>query len=150
MKINKITNDSFETKELGKKIAKKLLEDKKDRERAQILALKGELGSGKTTFLQGFAKGLGIEEKVLSPTFVIFKKFKIKDPDFYLFYHIDCYRIKNSKELLSLGFEDFVKNPKNIIAIEWAEKVKDILPENKITIDFKIKEISKRKIIIRK
>ena len=148
MKITKITNNSFETALLGKEMAKKILKNRQNK-KAQILALQGELGGGKTTFLQGFAKGLGIKEHILSPTFVIFKKFKIQDPFFNLFYHIDCYRLKNSKDLLSLGFEEFSSNPKNIIAIEWAEIIEDALPKNKISIHFKFEDKKRRTIIIK-
>lgn len=147
MKITRITNNYFETTSLGEEIAKKILKNKKNKE-AQILALEGDLGAGKTTFLQGFAKGLGVKEHILSPTFVIFKKFKIKNPSFNLFYHIDCYRLKNSKDLLGLGFKKFSSNPKNIIAIEWAEIVKDILPKDKISIGFKCENEKTRIITI--
>ena len=148
MKITKITNNSLETALLGEEIAKKTLKNRQNK-KAQILALYGELGGGKTTFLQGFAKGLGIKERILSPTFVIFKKFKIQYPFFDLFYHIDCYRLKNSKDLLGLGFGEFSSNPKNIIAIEWAEIIEDALPKNKISIHFKIEDEKRRIITIK-
>ena len=148
MKITKTTNNSLETILFGEQIAKKILENRQNK-KAQILALYGDLGAGKTTFLQGFAKGLGIKERVLSPTFVIFKKFKIQDSFFNLFYHIDCYRLKDSKDLLSLGFEEFSSNSKNIIAIEWSEIVEDILPENKISIHFEFKDEKRRIITIK-
>ena len=148
MKITKITNNSLETILFGEEIAKKILKNRQNK-KAQILALYGDLGAGKTTFLQGFAKGLGIKERVLSPTFVIFKKFKIQDSFFNLFYHVDCYRLKDSKDLLGLGFEEFSSNSKNIIAIEWAEIIEDILPENKISIHFEFKDEKKRIITIK-
>jgi len=99
--------------------------------------------------LQGFAKGLGIKENVLSPTYVIFKKFKINDSFFNLFYHMDCYRLKDSKDLLSLGFEEFSSNPKNIIAIEWAEIIEDALLENVISIHLEFKNKKERIITIK-
>ncbi len=148
MKITKITNNSLETTLLGEEMAKKILKNRQNK-KAQILALQGGLGTGKTTFLQGFAKGLGVKERVLSPTFVIFKKFKIQDSFFNLFYHIDCYRLKNSKDLLSLGFEEFYSNPQNIIAIEWAEIIEEILPKNKISIRFEFKDEKRRTITIK-
>jgi len=148
MKTTKITNNSLETSLLGEDIAKEILKNKQNK-KAQILALSGDLGAGKTTFLQGFAKGLGIKEHILSPTFVIFKKFKIKNPSFNLFYHIDCYRLKDSKDLLGLGFEEFFSNPKNIIAIEWSEIISDILPKDKTSIHFEFKDEEKRIITIK-
>jgi len=148
MKITKITKNSFETALLGEEVAKKVLKNKQNK-KAQVLALYGDLGAGKTTFLQGFARGLGIKENILSPTFVIFKKFKIQDSSFNLFYHIDCYRLKGSKDLLNLGFEKFSSNPKNIIAIEWSEIIEDILPKNKISIHLKLEDEKRRTIIIK-
>ena len=102
----------------------------------KLLALRGNLGGGKTTFLQGFAKGLGIKEKILSPTFVILKRFKVTKV-FENFYHIDCYRLKDSKDILELDFKKIVSDPNNIIAVEWPEKIKKVLPTDLIKLDFK-------------
>jgi len=146
MKI--ITNNFNQTKKLGEALAKKIKSRKKDK--ALVLGLSGDLGGGKTTFLQGFAKGLGIKEKVLSPTFVILKRFKIKDLRFKNFYHIDCYRLNRDKEILVLGFKEIISDPKNIIAIEWAEKIKKIIPKNTIWIKFEFIDENKRKIRISK
>jgi len=155
-----LTFSPTQTKNLGKKIAEKILQ-KRFSQRAVVLALEGSLGAGKTTFLQGFAKGIGIEDKILSPTFVILKKFKIpvcitKQNDerelnskFKNFYHIDCYRIKQSKELSELGFEKIISNPKNIICIEWADKIKKILPRDTIWLKFEVKNKNQRKITLK-
>lgn len=129
------TNSPSQTKKIGKILAKDLLKTKL-KKTVFTLALEGDLGGGKTTFLQGFAKGLGIKEKILSPTFVILKKFRIKNRKFQFFYHIDCYRLKKSKEILDLGFKEIISNPKNIIAIEWADKIKKVLPKNSIRLKF--------------
>jgi len=134
-----IVNNPKQTKDLGKEIAKKALKSKK----AFVIGLQGELGAGKTTFTQGFAKALGIKDKILSPTFVIFKKFKLKNK--YL-YHIDCYRIRNSKELIDLGFKEIINNPLNIVVIEWADKINRIMPKNALWIKFEFIDELKRKI----
>jgi tRNA threonylcarbamoyladenosine biosynthesis protein TsaE len=84
-----ITKSAEETQKLGKKIAGEM----KSRKTAVVLGLQGDLGSGKTTFLQGFARGLNIKEKILSPTFVIMKKFQAPTQNFKYLYHLDCYRI---------------------------------------------------------
>jgi tRNA threonylcarbamoyladenosine biosynthesis protein TsaE len=94
--------------------------------------------------LQGFAKGLEIRQKVLSPTFLIMKKFKIDGSNFL--YHFDCYRIKGPGEILTLGFKKIIQNPKNIVCIEWADRIKSILPENTIWINFEFLDKNKRKI----
>ncbi|MDD3170490.1 MAG: tRNA (adenosine(37)-N6)-threonylcarbamoyltransferase complex ATPase subunit type 1 TsaE [Candidatus Paceibacterota bacterium] len=140
-----ISCNSSETKRAGKELALKILSAP---EKRRVLALKGGLGAGKTTFLQGFAKGLNIRKKILSPTFVIFNRFKLKSPYFENFYHFDCYRIENFKEMESLGFKEIVSSPKNIVAIEWPEKIKKILPRKIIELKFKILGEDKRKIII--
>jgi len=160
-----LTSSPFQTKKLGEILAKEILKNKKKKRapkesnlptgRALVLGLEGELGRGKTTFLQGFAKGLGIKEKILSPTFVIIKKFKIRvdscsdSCSFVYFYHIDCYRIEKPKEILDLGFKEIISSPQNIIAIEWAEKIKKILPKNTIWINFKFIDKNTRKLIIK-
>jgi len=115
---------------------------------AIILGLTGELGSGKTTFLKGFAKGLGIKEKILSPTFIIMRKFSISHSFFQNFYHFDCYRIKKPKELLILDFKKIISNPKNIVCLEWVEKIKKILPKNNLIIKFDFINSKTRKITI--
>ncbi len=144
-----ITNNSEQTKNLGEKLAKEILK-KKPKDQAFVIGLEGELGGGKTTFLQGFAKGLGIKEKILSPTFVIVKRFKLKNLSTYKLtnlYHFDCYRIGKSKELLDLGFKKIVSNAKNIIVIEWADKIKRIMPEDVLWIKFDFVDKKKRKIV---
>lgn len=138
-----LTENYLETKEVGEDLAKEI----KRGPGAVVFGLKGDLGAGKTTFLQGFAKGLGIKEKVISPTFVIMNRFDLKGK-FNNFYHLDCYRIEKSKEMESLGFEEIINNPKNIVCIEWPEKIKKLLPEDVISIKFKILDGDKREIII--
>ncbi len=115
---------------------------------AFIIALEGELGSGKTTFLQGFARGLRIKEKILSPTFVIVKRFHVPRSMFYDFYHIDCYRIRKPKEILDLGFKKIISDPENIIAIEWADRIKKFLPKNALVLKFKFIDKLNRKIVL--
>ncbi len=136
-----LTTNPAQTKKLGKSLAQKALKSS-SRKRAFVVGLGGELGSGKTTFLQGFASGLGIRGRVLSPTFIIIRRLKN-------FYHIDCYRIQRPKELLDLGFKKIVDNPQNIIAIEWADRVKKILPKNTVMVKFKPVNKQVRKIRIK-
>jgi tRNA threonylcarbamoyladenosine biosynthesis protein TsaE len=143
-----LTKSEKETEKLGEKIGKKILKEKLDKT-AKILALEGDLGGGKTTFLKGFAKGLGIREKILSPTFILFRKFQIPNSKFQNFYHIDCYRIEKEKEILNLGFREIIKDPKNIVAIEWTDKIKKILPKKVIKIKFKILGKKEREILIK-
>lgn len=103
---------------------------------ATILALRGDLGSGKTTFTQGFLRGLGVKGRVNSPTFVLMKRFKLKNRRFKNAYHIDCYRVKKSSELLSLGLKEIFSNSENIVLIEWPERISRILPKRRINLVF--------------
>ncbi len=153
MRIAYQTNNPFQTKKIGEALAKKILGENL-KEAAQTIGLEGELGGGKTTFLQGFARGLGIKEKILSPTFVILKKFKIpktkqSPKQFQYFYHVDCYRLEKIQDLLVLGFREILTHPQNIIAIEWPNIIKENLPKHTIFISFYFCNHNKRKIIIK-
>lgn len=138
------TENYLETQEIGRCLAEELKSGKK----AAVFGLKGSLGAGKTTFLQGFAKGLGIKEKVVSPTFVIMNRFGIKKGRFRNFYHFDCYRLERAEELENLGYKEIISNPQNIVCIEWPERIKKLLPDDSILINFKILEGDNRKITI--
>jgi len=118
---------------------------------ALVVGLEGDLGSGKTLFVQAMARELQIKEEITSPTFVILKRYKIETKQksrFKYLYHIDCYRINKSEDLMGLGFKEILNNPHNIIAIEWAEKVKKILPKNTLWLKFRHKGGNKREIIL--
>jgi tRNA threonylcarbamoyladenosine biosynthesis protein TsaE len=146
------TKKSFGTRKVAESLAKELASSTL-KNRACVLALEGDLGGGKTTFLQGFAKALGIRDKILSPTFVIMKKFKIparKKLFFKNFYHFDCYRTQNEKDILALGFLEIISDPSNIVAVEWSEKIKKILPSSAIKIKFGFINEEERKIEILK
>lgn len=131
-----ISNSASKTKKIGFDLAKNLKKRQTNQKRSLVVALEGNLGSGKTTFIQGFATGLEVRENVLSPTFLILKKFTIASKNYKNFYHIDAYRLKNPDELLELGFGDLIKNPENLIIIEWADKIKKILPVDFLRIEF--------------
>lgn len=139
------TNSPRETKKLARNLAKKTLKQPSQKG-AVVVGLEGDLGGGKTTFLQGFAKGLGIRQRITSPTFVIMRRFKIYNSRFENFYHIDCYRIKKPKEILDLGWKEIVKDSKNIIAIEWADRIKKIVPVRSFWLKFEFISSNKRKI----
>ncbi len=138
-----LTENCTETKKAGLMLAKEIKQA--TTEKALVIALEGELGAGKTTFLQGFSQGLGIKEKVLSPTFVVFRKYALSSP-WQDFYHFDCYRVQEAKELLALGWEEIIANPKNIVAIEWAGRVSQLLPEEIVTLEFTFINETTRKI----
>ena len=117
------TNGEQETRALGERLGKAA-------EPGQIYTLIGDLGVGKTVFTQGFAKGLGIDEPISSPTFTIVQ---IYDEGRMPFYHFDVYRIGDIEEMEEIGYDDYFFG-EGICLIEWAELIKEILPENRISI----------------
>jgi tRNA threonylcarbamoyladenosine biosynthesis protein TsaE len=92
-------------------------------EKAVILAISGDLGTGKTTITQEIAKILGIKESLVSPTFVIMKKYDIKNGAFKKLIHIDAYRLEKEAELIHLGWEELISDKDNLIIIEWPERI---------------------------
>lgn len=135
-----------------KKIASDFLAGlaKDSHSQAIVVGLYGNLGSGKTTFVQCVAEILAVSEHITSPTFVILKRFKIKDLKFKFesLIHIDAYRLKNSDELHALGFEKLLKDPDNFIFVEWADRVADILPKKQTKLFFEFVDENTRKITI--
>ena len=132
-----------ETKEAAKVFLQKLLPENNC---ATVVALSGDLGSGKTTFVQSIAKILGIKENLTSPTFVLIKNYTLDASRFTLLFHIDAYRLKNGEELKKLGWDETVSNPKNLIFIEWPENVSNAIPKNAIKMSFQFIEEKTRKI----
>jgi len=124
------------TKKIASLLAQEILKQRPQKNQALIIGLQGDLGSGKTTFIQGFAKGLGIKRNLTSPTFLIIRNYKLLTTYYKLLYHIDCYRIKKAKELTVLGFKEIINNPTSLVLIEWADKIKRILPKKMIWIKF--------------
>ena len=98
-----------------------------------VIALIGELGSGKTTFSQAFGLGLGIQDQIGSPTFKLASEYTGSDIKMY---HIDCYRLEHEKDFLNIGGENYLDPADGITLIEWAEKIEKILPTNCIQMNF--------------
>lgn len=172
-----ITKSAEETFQLGKKIGADLKENpyvneadwvpqgwRRKENRALVLTLTGELGSGKTTFLQGLADGLGVKQRIISPTFILLRKYGIlldshigydikgRRPLLKNFYHLDLYRLEGGieEQLVELGYEEFVNEPESIIAVEWAEKASGVYPDDLLWFKFEDLGGDERKIIIRK
>lgn len=122
-----------ETTKQAKQIAKTLTG-------GEILALSGSLGSGKTTFTKALAKELGVTQTVTSPTFVLMQEYKTKklnrDKSLLWLYHLDLYRTKNFAEVSGLGLEEIWGRPEVITVIEWADKIKERIPNKAIELHF--------------
>lgn len=130
---------SKETKMFAARLAYKIISTPRS-PGAAVIALEGNLGAGKTTFVQGFAKALGVKENVLSPTFVLIKVYNLRLTTHNLKHlvHIDCYRIDSFKDLLHLGFREMLKDKDAVILIEWADRIKKIIPtKNTLWIKFR-------------
>src|SRR6185369_304292 len=97
---------------------------------AKVVALVGDLGAGKTTFTQGFLKALGVKRRVISPTFLIMRPYKIAAGAYHRAIHIDCYRLEKPQELIVLGFKEVLAHPGHIVLIEWPELMKKYLPKD--------------------
>jgi len=138
------TTSAKQTRSLGASFGASLLLSV-PRKRALVVALKGELGAGKTTFVQGIAKGLGVQEKILSPTFVVVKSYPVLRAE-RMFYHIDCYRVERVHDLVVLGWGEIVEDMQNIVVIEWPERIQALLPRNRIKVEFTSKGVHERTI----
>jgi tRNA threonylcarbamoyladenosine biosynthesis protein TsaE len=119
------THDPAETRALAGKLMKDLPGD-------AVFALYGGLGSGKTCFVQGMALALGIRRAVTSPTFTLIREYgEGRRP----LYHLDLYRLRDAQEVLDIGFEDYLRAG-GFVAIEWAERAEEILPDNVVRVRF--------------
>lgn len=141
------TQNKEETRALGQVLGTRLIQGKRG-ERAKIMALYGELGSGKTMFVQGLAKGIGIPHRILSPTFILVRRYGLAGKNFSWFYHIDLYRLDKRADFRDLGIIEIFQDPGAIVAIEWAERLGDLLPKECIQVSCYEKSDIKRVINI--
>ena len=146
-----ISKSLVETAEFARNFLKQLA--KGARSGAMVVALYGDLGSGKTTFTQFLAKELGVENYVTSPTFVIEKKYVIPAQagiqGFKTLIHIDCYRLTAPDEMLHLGWSEIAADPNNLIVVEWPERIASILPNDCVKIEFKFVGENEREILVK-
>jgi len=123
---------------LGKKIKK-----------GHLFGLIGDLGAGKTIFVKGFAKGLGVKENITSPTFVVMKVYDVHgSKKIKKMVHIDAYRVGGVEDLAAIGAEEYFEREDVVVLVEWAEEVKESLPKETKFITFNIKEKNSRSIFI--
>lgn len=143
------SNSPRETQKIAADLARKIIKTKK----GAVVALEGELGAGKTTFIQGFAKALGVKSKIKSPTFVLMKKYPIPAINYKLktknyLYHLDCYRVRDHKDLKITELREILGESHNIVLIEWAERAREILPKKHITVHIDHIDKNTRKLLI--
>lgn len=122
------TNSPKETEKLGMGLSQKI-------KGGDILLLSGDLGAGKTALVKGIAKGLGIKNEITSPTFTLMNTYPInnkKTPSLNQMIHIDTYRLKNERELIEIGVEDYLGQENTVCLIEWPEKIIELLKNIKV------------------
>ena len=132
--MGSVTQDPQETIQLGEHFATFV-------EKGDVFSFVGELASGKTTFIKGILKGLNFDKPVTSPTFTLVNEYDAKFPVI----HIDCYREDEQERWIKLGINDYM-DEENVVIIEWADKMKSLLPVNTIQIQFSHKSINSREI----
>ncbi|NLM11578.1 MAG: tRNA (adenosine(37)-N6)-threonylcarbamoyltransferase complex ATPase subunit type 1 TsaE [Clostridiaceae bacterium] len=120
-----ISESEQDTVKLGEKVAKQL-------KKGDVVALSGDLGTGKTAFVKGLAQGFGIDEYITSPTFTLVQSYK--GPGFNL-HHFDVYRISDEEELFEIGFEEYLYEG-DICVIEWADLIQNLIPPRSVWINF--------------
>lgn len=109
-----------------------------------IIAYKGGMGAGKTTFTRGLCKGLGLPDEVTSPTFALVNEYRGEE---ITLYHFDMYRISGEGDLETTGFYDYISS-ESVIAVEWSENIEDCLPKDIITIEIETTDENERKITV--
>lgn len=131
-----VSQSGRETKRLAARILRRLVRSKRH---PLVLALSGELGSGKTTFIQGLAQALGIREKVQSPTFVLMRWYRLpraRRGGFRHLVHVDAYRLGSLGEARHLGLKDIFKDRDAIVVVEWAERIRKVIPPGAVWLRF--------------
>lgn len=133
------TSSTAETQKLAQQLAKKI-------KTGDILALFGDLGSGKTTFTSYLVNALGFKDRVQSPTFIIMRIYTQSGGSIKKIYHLDLYRLRELEEVLEAGWQEMIEDKEAVLIIEWPEIIDSILPERAIKISFKYLDENVRKI----
>lgn len=129
--------DTTELAKFAKDLLKKL---KPNKERITTIALSGDLGAGKTAFVQVLGQAIGIEEPITSPTFTILKSYEPTKGKWKQLFHMDAYRIDSEAELEPLQFFELLKTPKSLLCVEWAERIDNELRSPDAHLHFSINE----------
>lgn len=139
-----VTRSAQETRAFGEKVARTITP-------GTLLCLRGDLGAGKTTLVQGLLEGLGAARPYVSPTFVIMKEYalpQVTTTGIGRIYHCDAYRVEE-KDFESLGFVEWCTDPQGLVILEWPERIRNILPEKRVEIVLKSLSESEREIEMR-
>lgn len=134
-----ISNNEIETEAIGAEVARNC-------PRGSVVILDGDLGAGKTVFSRGFARALGIDEPVSSPTYTIVQEYEL--PEKGRLYHLDLYRISGVSAALAFGVDEFLNDPSSYALVEWPERIEGIIPENAVKVTLKHAGNDKREISV--
>jgi tRNA threonylcarbamoyladenosine biosynthesis protein TsaE len=113
-----------------------------------VITLTGDLGAGKTTFVQQVGEQLGVSETIVSPTFTIMKRYQVENNRFEQLIHIDAYRIEQEDEVLPLGLPALIKEQASIVCIEWPEKIPSAIPDQAVAVSIEINQDESRTVTI--
>jgi tRNA threonylcarbamoyladenosine biosynthesis protein TsaE len=136
--LDVISHSSEQTQRFGMRLANLL-------EPGDALALVGDLGTGKTVFVQGLARGLGVQEQVHSPTFILANEYRSGR---LALFHVDAYRIQSVGEALGFGLEDYLSDF-GVTVIEWADRIRDALPQEHLLVEFRHVSNTKRGLLMK-
>lgn len=144
--MEKVTTNSVEeTQQFAESIARQM-------KGGEVLLLSGELGAGKTSFTQGFAKGLGITKRIISPTFIIMRTYDIPDNVMGLehFFHVDLYRVHGEADVEGLGLPEIFNNNTTIVIVEWPDRLGSLKPQKRWELSLSTLGENKRQIVLNK
>lgn len=130
-----VSQSPQDTQALAAQLVKRVLTEMATHTAATVVTLHGDLGAGKTTFVQGFARALGVAQQPKSPTFLLAKQYAVPGTR-YALWHLDCYRLTSHADLAVLDIHKLFDDPTNIILIEWPENVGDAIPRERIEVHF--------------
>lgn len=135
--VDFISHSTEQTQRVGERLGRLL-------ESGDVICLEGDLGAGKTCLTQGIGRGLGVQSAITSPTFIIVNEYPLPDRSHKL-YHIDLYRVQNAAEASATGLEDIFFGD-GICVIEWAERAREILPDDRLWVTLRYVDETKREL----
>ena len=141
MKQEYVTHSPEETEKIAEELATRFTT-------GGVIALEGNLGVGKTVFVKGLARGLGITSVIQSPTFVIMKVYPVAHRGLKNLVHVDCYRLDSADQIRATGLEDYLRDRQSLVVIEWADKIRELVPSTAQWISFDSLSFHDRRIII--
>ncbi|MBS3792206.1 MAG: tRNA (adenosine(37)-N6)-threonylcarbamoyltransferase complex ATPase subunit type 1 TsaE [Candidatus Bipolaricaulota bacterium] len=127
------TGSPEETEGIGKKLVRKYGPNR-------VFCLFGPLAAGKTTLVKGLAEELGVKKTIVSPSYVLLREYEGEST----LYHLDLFRIQSGEEFVEAGLDEYLLEPEGIVAIEWADRIEDILPENRVDVELELVDEGKR------